>query len=59
MGKQKVKSTIIGSYPKPGYLIGELTGREMWDSDYSLMDRRRDELGKDTFNTLLEQAGDE
>jgi len=56
MGKQKVKSTIIGSYPKPGYLIGDLTGRELLDSDYSFMDKRRDELGEETFNTLLDKA---
>lgn len=53
---KKIKSTVVGSYPKPKYIIGELSGRELLDSSgESLHDRKRGR-GAEFYGKLFDRA---
>ena len=51
----KVRTAIVGSYPKPRYVYSR-NGRSLLDSFGFAFDRRRQELGSGEFAKLLDKA---
>src|SRR5436309_12758071 len=51
----KVRTAIVGSYPKPRYIYSR-NGRSLLDSFGFAFDRRRQELGPGEFAKLLDKA---
>src|ERR1700709_804897 len=51
----KVRTAIVGSYPKPRYIYAR-NGRSLLDSFGFSFDRRRKELGSSEFSKLLDKA---
>jgi 5-methyltetrahydropteroyltriglutamate--homocysteine methyltransferase len=55
----KILSTVIGSYPKPGYVIGGTSGRDLLNSSGAAFREQEKLLGREAFHRLLDRAVDE
>jgi len=55
----RIKTAIVGSYPKPSYLVGSMSGREFLDSNYSFFEKKKKEVGQEELEKLLDQACEE
>ena len=45
MGK-KIKTTVVGSYPKPKYIMGNISGRDLLDTSGNLFHQIEKEIKK-------------
>lgn len=53
--QDKILTSIVGSYPKPRYLLSQ-SGRDLIDSTGFLLDQRQKELGKRKFKEYTDKA---
>jgi len=55
----KIISTIVGSYPKPAYIMNNISGRELLDSSGRLFNQIKEKMGEVSFRELENTAVDE
>lgn len=56
MPDDRIRTTVVGSYPKPADLLGSADGRALLDSGGSALDEQRAALGNGEFAARLDRA---
>jgi len=53
---KKIKSTVVGSYPKPDYIMGDVSGRDLLDSSGNVFSQLKEKMRETQFKRLVNKA---